>query len=122
MNKKEEIISNYLNERLRKDKDFTLIKSELRDKHSFSEEDIMLIVNEISDRELAHIATKKRPWKFSNSIKLYPFLFLIFTLIVIGYSLYLIIFQPSSGLNQIFPYLMIIAALIIGFKHLKKLK
>ncbi len=93
------------------------IRTELKEQHHFSEEEIRLIFREISELELAnldprfeHRAEPKNPVYFS-------YFFLLIGFFALGYSIYILQNKPIDPLMQMLPYVMIVGALFLIGKH-----
>jgi hypothetical protein len=93
------------------------IKAALAAEHGFNAEEIKAIMIEISNRELFEIQNQKSPIeKFLSSV-LVSYFFLIFGLVVIVVSIFILQAEIKTPLNKILPLILICGAIFILYKH-----
>lgn len=105
------------NERLTKDQ----IRTELKEKHNFSDDESAFILREIVRLELEDVQNPTPVnYTFLTSIWI-NIIFLIAALIVIGYSFYILQLQLESAMSKTLPYVMIVGGLLLAIRHVQKI-
>ncbi len=113
----EELITYYFDKKSKKELTKAEIKSELEKEHGFDSDTIKSIMIEISNRELYELENQKSPIeRFLSSIGV-SYFFLIFGIVVIIVSIFILQTDITSELNKILPWVLILGALFMLFKH-----
>ncbi|NOQ72396.1 MAG: hypothetical protein GQ574_10370 [Crocinitomix sp.] len=113
----EEIIVHYFDKKSKNELTKSEIKAELATKHGFTPEKIKAVMIEISNRELFEIQNQKSALeKFLSSIAV-SYFFLVFGLIVIVVSIFILQTEVTTRLNKILPLILVCGAIFMIYKH-----
>ncbi|MFT5819729.1 MAG: hypothetical protein ACI8ZM_000954 [Crocinitomix sp.] len=113
----EEIIVHYFDKKSKSELNKSEIKTELATIHGYTSEEIKAIMIEISNRELFEIQNQKSQIeKFLSSIAV-SYFFLVFGLVVIVVSIFILQAKITTSLNKILPFILISGAVFMIFKH-----
>lgn len=97
------------------------IRNELREIHTFSDDEIKLIFREISELELAQLDPNFAGSSGRKERIGYSYFFFVLGLVALSYSIYTLQKEPTTPLIQMLPYVMILGALFLMAKHGKRI-
>ncbi|UKN00937.1 hypothetical protein K6119_14475 [Paracrocinitomix mangrovi] len=125
----DQAINYYSDKKTSGEMDLSQIRTELKDTAQFSEEDIKVICQKISDREFHKLTSEKKPlFHFFDHI-IFTWLFLGMNISIIAFSIiYLIrVYDKDPNLDtgsaiHVYPYLFIGGATVLMSKHIKGLR
>lgn len=105
--------SKSISDRMSKDE----IRSELKEQHSFTDEETKRILREISDLELANLhPSMNNPTGLKYTLFFSYFSFLV-ALTALGYSIYTLQKTQTEPLLQMLPYVILVGSLFLLAKH-----
>jgi hypothetical protein len=113
----EQLIIHYGEKKYKNELNKTDIREELEGKHGLSPEEAKALMTAVMDYELRCYQNQKSPIeKFLSSIFV-SYFFLLFGLVVIGVSIYIMRAENANPLNKILPWILIFGAIFMIYKH-----
>lgn len=116
-----EAVDFYLNKKQENALSTSEIRKEIIKKQHFSDEEVKTIMRSITNRELENVS--KQPSVLANieSHLFVSYFFVLFSLAVIVTSIYFIQSETQEGIAKLLPWVMILGALFIGFRHASRI-
>jgi hypothetical protein len=113
----QQLVSHYYDLKSKNEMTKTEIKAVLAAEHGFNPTEIKAIILEISNRELFEIQNQKSPIEKFLARVYVSYFFLIFGLIVIVVSIFILQAEIKTPLNKILPLILICGAIFMLYKH-----
>lgn len=112
-----QLVAYYFDKKKKKELTKTEIKEELVSKHGFSPKEIKALFIEISNRELIEVQNQKTPIEEFLSSIFVSYFFLLFGIVIIFVSIFVLQTEMNIGLNKVLPWILICGALFMIYKH-----
>ncbi len=98
--------------------DLSEIREELKVKHGLDADEIKAFAKEVSERELTELHHKKSGLaKITTSIY-YSLFFILFAIVVIGFSIYAIGLKNETVFGKTLPWIVLFGGVLLVIKHL----